>query len=85
MLAVVATAVAVLVIFGKLLMEQPYLPTPEFKTPTMASFSLGFGALLFAFGGSSVFPTIQNDMRNRNDFYKSVILSFSSKHFEFKL
>ncbi|KAB7500325.1 hypothetical protein Anas_03092 [Armadillidium nasatum] len=47
------------------------------RLPTLTSFSLGFGTILFSFGGASVFPTIQNDMKNRSDFWKSVILSFA--------
>lgn len=40
-------------------------------------FFLSFGTLLFAFGGASTFPTIQNDMENKKEFSKSVSISFS--------
>lgn len=42
-------------------------------------FFLSFGTLLFAFGGASTFPTIQNDMENKNKFSTSVIIAFSSR------
>lgn len=41
-----------------------------------------FGVILFAFGGSSTFPTIQNDMINRNKFPKSVIIAFTCKFYQ---
>ncbi|RXG72907.1 Amino acid transporter ANTL1 [Armadillidium vulgare] len=78
-LAVVATVVAVLVIDVKLIMDKDIFleANPTHSLPTLTSFSLGFGTILFSFGGASVFPTIQNDMKNRSDFWKSVILSFA--------
>ncbi|XP_018563277.1 amino acid transporter AVT1J-like [Anoplophora glabripennis] len=39
-------------------------------------FFLSFGTLLFAFGGASTFPTIQNDMRNKKQFSSSVTIAF---------
>ncbi|KAK9892898.1 hypothetical protein WA026_022578 [Henosepilachna vigintioctopunctata] len=39
-------------------------------------FFLGFGALLFAFGGASTFPTIQNDMKEKSKFGISVVMAF---------
>lgn len=51
--------------------EYVYYPTPSFK-----SFSLSFGAILFAFGGASTFPTIQNDMKDRSHFGKAAIIGF---------
>ena len=48
----------------------------QYPNPTFASFSLGFGAILFAFGGASSFPTIQNDMQDRSMFWKSVVVGF---------
>ncbi|KAJ8924571.1 hypothetical protein NQ315_000720 [Exocentrus adspersus] len=39
-------------------------------------FFLSFGTLLFAFGGASTFPTIQNDMLNKKQFPTSVTIAF---------
>jgi len=41
------------------------------------SFFLGFGVIIFSFGGASTFPTIQNDMRQRDKFPLSVIAAFA--------
>ncbi|XP_037788594.1 amino acid transporter AVT1D-like isoform X2 [Penaeus monodon] len=76
-LAVVSTVVACVVIIVQILLEAPNLPEPVFDNPTVSSFSLGFGAILFSFGGSAVFPTIQNDMQDRTQFWKSVVVGFA--------
>lgn len=76
-LAVVATIVAVVVIVIEIFVNGEDIETPSYPNPTVASFSLGFGAILFAFGGAAVFPTIQNDMADRSQFWKSIILGFS--------
>ncbi|XP_013138244.1 PREDICTED: lysine histidine transporter 1-like [Papilio polytes] len=39
-------------------------------------FFLAFGTIMFAFGGASTFPTIQNDMIDKSKFGKSVHYSF---------
>ncbi|CAG4984475.1 unnamed protein product [Parnassius apollo] len=39
-------------------------------------FFLAFGTIMFAFGGASTFPTIQNDMTDKSMFSKSVHYSF---------
>ena len=41
------------------------------------SFFLAFGTILFAFGGASTFPTIQNDMIEKNKFSNSIFIAFS--------
>ena len=40
-------------------------------------FFLAFGTLLFAFGGASTFPTIQNDMKDKKKFSTSLCIAFS--------
>lgn len=39
-------------------------------------FFISYGIILFAFGGASTFPTIQNDMINKEKFSKSVVIAF---------
>ncbi|XP_045531800.1 amino acid transporter AVT1D-like [Pieris brassicae] len=41
-------------------------------------FFLAFGTIMFAFGGASTFPTIQNDMSDRSKFNTSLKYSFSA-------
>ncbi|XP_069161826.1 uncharacterized protein [Procambarus clarkii] len=76
-IAVVATAIACIVIFVEILVEADPKFDPVYQNPTVSSFALGFGAILFSFGGASVFPTIQNDMRDRSLFGKAVVVSFA--------
>lgn len=49
------------------------------ETHGFYDFFLSFGTLLFAFGGASTFPTIQNDMEKKDKFSTSVIIAFSSE------
>ncbi|RVE51464.1 hypothetical protein evm_003865 [Chilo suppressalis] len=41
-------------------------------------FFLAFGTIMFAFGGASTFPTIQNDMTDKKGFSKSLHYSFAA-------
>lgn len=75
--AVISTSVACLVVFIMVILERSDHENPIYQNPDVSSFSLGFGAILFAFGGASVFPTIQNDMNDKSQFPKSVIIAFS--------
>ncbi|KAL7642164.1 UNVERIFIED_CONTAM: hypothetical protein RMT77_006724 [Armadillidium vulgare] len=79
-LAVLSTVVAIIVIDVEMLIQSAKFlaANPVHSIPTISTFSLGFGAILFSYGGSSVFPTIQNDMKDRREFWKSVIISFST-------
>lgn len=42
-------------------------------------FFLAFGIIMFAFGGATTFPTIQNDMADKSKFNKSVQYGFLGK------
>ncbi|VVC93779.1 uncharacterized protein LOC126978289 [Leptidea sinapis] len=43
-----------------------------------ADFFLAFGTIMFAFGGASTFPTIQNDMTDKAKFNNSLKYSFAA-------
>ncbi|XP_064116642.1 LOW QUALITY PROTEIN: uncharacterized protein LOC135222490, partial [Macrobrachium nipponense] len=75
-IAVVSTVFACVTILVMVYLEKASLPDPWYPNPTPVSLSLGFAAILFAFSGAAVFPTIQNDMQDRAQFGKSVILTF---------
>ena len=78
MIAVTTTVLAIGVILVKIIVDGGGINQGEVShpNPSVKSFSLAFGAILFSFGGASVFPTVQNDMKKRKDFWKSVITSF---------
>ncbi|XP_068201894.1 uncharacterized protein [Palaemon carinicauda] len=75
-LAVLCTFVACVVVMAEVFIERKTHPPPEFPAPSFTSFFLGFGSILFALGGASLFPTVQNDMKNRAEFGSSVIVTF---------
>ncbi|KAK7865356.1 hypothetical protein R5R35_006837 [Gryllus longicercus] len=75
--AILTTAFACIFIFMQIVMDKSELKTPmQLTNPTFHSFFLAFGTILFSFGGASTFPTIQNDMLQRDKFSKSVIIGF---------
>ncbi|XP_063862619.1 uncharacterized protein LOC135101984 [Scylla paramamosain] len=76
--AMTATLLACLVVVVEVVLEKGEHDPPEFPAPTFNSFFLGFSSILFALGGSSIFPTIQNDMKNRAQFPESVVITFLS-------
>ncbi|KAB7500328.1 hypothetical protein Anas_03095, partial [Armadillidium nasatum] len=81
-IAMVSTVVACLVIFVQLLLDRgtPYITEePFYQHATFTTFSMGFGTIMAAFGGGPVFPTIQNDMKEKTQFSKSVIMAFIEK------
>ena len=75
-LAVIATFVTIAVILAQLYLDIPLHDNPQYPNPGIKKFSLGFSGILFAFGGVSVFPTLQNDMDNRRQWWKSVLVAF---------
>lgn len=80
-LAVIATIIVVIVIVVKLLKDRDIFleQNPTHPNPSISSFALGFGAILFSYSGASCFPTIQNDMKCRAHFWKSCIVGFTGK------
>jgi len=78
-LAVVSTLIAIIIIIIQLVLDMPDHPNPSYSLPEVGTFSLGFSAILFAFGGASAFPTLQNDMEDRTQWWKSVCIGFSGK------
>jgi len=52
------------------------VPKATHESPTFGSLFLGMATILFAFGGASSFPTIQNDMADRTKFGYSVVFGY---------
>ncbi|XP_045602127.2 uncharacterized protein [Procambarus clarkii] len=74
--AVSSTFLACLVVIGVVIARRDNYDPALYPAPTFNSFFLGFGSILFALGGASIFPTIQNDMRVRSEFPQCVIITF---------
>lgn len=74
--AFAATLLASLVVIVEVVVEKDKHDPPEFPAPTFNSFFLGISSILFGLGGASIFPTIQNDMKDRTQFKDSVVITF---------
>ncbi|KAK9739118.1 Transmembrane amino acid transporter protein [Popillia japonica] len=85
-IAFLTTAVACILYFSQIVIDGITLKTVvPHRAHDFHDFFLAFGTLLFAFGGASTFPTIQNDMQEKDKFSISekdkfsisVIIAFS--------
>ncbi|XP_017780132.1 PREDICTED: amino acid transporter ANTL1-like isoform X2 [Nicrophorus vespilloides] len=75
--ALLTTAVACVLFFTQIVMDGMNKTVPtRHEVHGFQDFFLSFGTLLFAFGGASTFPTIQNDMENKQKFSTSVTAAF---------
>lgn len=52
---------------------------PIYPAATVKGFFTAFSTIMYAFGGSSTFPTIQADMKDRSKFPISAMIGCSSK------
>ncbi|XP_065161540.1 uncharacterized protein [Atheta coriaria] len=76
--ALLSTAIACVLFFTQIVMDGLNNDqTVVHQVHGFHDFFISFGTLLFAFGGASTFPTIQNDMQNKKQFSTSVIIAFS--------
>ncbi|RWS11117.1 amino acid transporter ANT1-like protein [Dinothrombium tinctorium] len=48
----------------------------RYPQPSLKTFFLTFGTIMFAYGATASFPTFQNDMRKRHKFPTAVIIAF---------
>ena len=78
--ATLATASAVILIFADLMTEVSDASNAPRNAPTFTSFSLAFSTMLFAYGGTSAFPTIQADMKKPQKFPKAVLIAYIGKY-----
>lgn len=78
--ALLTTSVACVLIFVQMVMDGLHNDTPvPHKPHTFMEFFMSFGTILFAYGGASTFPTIQNDMVHRDKFAKSAVIGFTGE------
>lgn len=77
--ASLATAVACILLLINMLMDHAKnMNIVTHSNPTITSFFLAFGTILFSFGGIATFPTIQMDMKQPRNFSKAVLVAYSS-------
>ena len=53
----------------------------EYPSPTIEGSIKAFASIMFAFAGASTFPTIQADMKHKDQFKYSAIIACTSKPF----
>ena len=51
----------------------------DFHVESFEEFTAAFGTILYSYSGAVVFPTIQNDMKEKKHFPQSVMLGFASE------
>nr|XP_023011561.1 amino acid transporter AVT1A-like [Leptinotarsa decemlineata] len=74
--AILTTVGACLIFLFQIIVDAKSVDRVPRKIHGFHDFFISFGTILFAFGGASTFPTIQNDMKNKNSFSKSVTMAF---------
>uniref|UniRef100_A0A1I7XVF2 Aa_trans domain-containing protein n=1 Tax=Heterorhabditis bacteriophora TaxID=37862 RepID=A0A1I7XVF2_HETBA len=80
-IAMITTSCAVvLIVLGASFDFHACSPYRKMPKPKITNYFLALGTFLFAYGGHSAFPTIQHDMKNPQEFTKSIILAFSGVH-----
>uniref|UniRef100_A0A1B6DU47 Amino acid transporter transmembrane domain-containing protein n=1 Tax=Clastoptera arizonana TaxID=38151 RepID=A0A1B6DU47_9HEMI len=76
--ALITTAAAAILLCIQTILDGIFNATPVIhEYHSFKEYFLAFGTIQFCFGGASAFPTIQNDMKQRDQFYKSAIIGFS--------
>ncbi|KAK4877503.1 hypothetical protein RN001_010009 [Aquatica leii] len=76
--ATLTTVLSCILMFVQMLLDSEFkISHVKHKVHNFHDFFLAFGTLLFAFGGASTFPTIQNDMVNKRKFSISVVIAFT--------
>ncbi|XP_054275664.1 uncharacterized protein LOC128994869 isoform X1 [Macrosteles quadrilineatus] len=75
--ALLTTAISCVLLFTQIVMDglRRTEPVPH-KPHSFHEFFFSFGTILFAYGGASTFPTIQNDMVRRDKFSVSAVIGF---------
>ncbi|KAG5880868.1 hypothetical protein JTB14_017794 [Gonioctena quinquepunctata] len=74
--AILTSVFACILFLIQILRDAETVNTEPRRDHGFQDFFISFGTILFAFGGASTFPTIQNDMTNKKDFSMGVIIAF---------
>ncbi|XP_038066252.1 amino acid transporter AVT1J-like isoform X2 [Patiria miniata] len=75
--AAVSTGVACVLIVVQEIVDIGSVPDVQHPSPTFQSFFTAFGAILFAFGGHAIFPTVQHDMKDTRKFHWTVLVAYT--------
>lgn len=74
--ALTTACLACVSIFISMILQIPRMENVQYTGASFESASLSFGTILFAYSGVYMFPTIQNDMADKQQINKATILSF---------
>ncbi|KAF5305305.1 hypothetical protein FQA39_LY09270 [Lamprigera yunnana] len=75
--ATLTTVLSCVLMFVQMMLDTQYrVGHVRHRVHNFQEFFLAFGTLLFAFGGASTFPTIQNDMVDKRKFSSSISIAF---------
>lgn len=77
--ALVTTLAACLLIVIQSALDSQDLEEVVFPAPTLEGTFKAFGSIMFAFAGASTFPTIQADMKHREQFNKAATIACGSE------
>ena len=82
--AITTAATASVILFvGSVIDHDEYHIEHTIEVNAVALFA-GMGDIIFAYAGQSVYPTVQHDMRNPDDFTKSVMWGYGVRTFPFQ-
>ena len=74
--ATAATSLAAIITSIDTIIDIPHQHDVPLEKPTFYTFMLAFGTIIFSFGGSGTFPTIQQDMKKSHKFPITVLISY---------
>ncbi|GFT60781.1 proton-coupled amino acid transporter 3 [Nephila pilipes] len=74
--ALTTASVACISIFIAMILQIPKMENVQYNGASFGSAALSFGTILFAYSGVYMFPTIQNDMADKQQINKATIISF---------
>lgn len=79
LIAVLCTVITIVMIFVGISFDFHRCYPQAHYSDVSINAILGLGIFLFAFNGHQVFPTVQNDMRDPDEFKKSISVGFICK------
>lgn len=82
--AIGTTLLGLILLMIEIIRDAPsHIHSATHSAPTFKGFFLGFGIIVYAFGGAAAFPTFQNDMKDKTKFPIAVVIGFIRKYIFF--